>query len=118
MNHLIDRITGIDINPGDASFTISCGDLIKAISEEVDFDTITEHELKEIIFIVQKALQRLDWKAAVVHAVKHLPFGLNQTGIAWEGAYPCTGCPDAMIEDGHCYHNQVCKAWEIYEARF
>jgi len=117
MNHLVDRITGIGINPEEAAFTTSCGDLIKAIAEEMDIETITDHELKEIIFIVRKALHRIDWKAAVAYAVKHLPFGLNQTGIAWEGTYPCTGCPDAMIEDARCYHDQECKAWEIYEAR-
>jgi hypothetical protein len=118
MKKLIDRITAIGLYPENASFTISSGHLLKAISEEVDFETITDHELREIVFIVCKALNRMDWKAVVTHAVKHLPFGLNQTGIAFEGSNPCEGCPDAMIEASRCYHDQECKAWEIYEARF
>lgn len=118
MSSLIDRITSLGINPEDASFTISSGQLLKAINDGVDFETVTDHELREIIFIVNKALSRMNWLAVVAHAVKHLPFGLNQTGIAWEGRYPCVGCPDAMFEDTRCCNDQACKAWEIYEARF
>jgi hypothetical protein len=32
---IIDRITGLGINPENASFTISSGQLLKAISEEL-----------------------------------------------------------------------------------
>lgn len=118
MNKIIDRITGLGINPENASFTISSGHLLKAISEEVDFETVTDHELREILFIVCKALNRMDWQSTVSYAINHLPFGLNQTGIAWNGNYPCKDCPDAMIEDSRCYHDQECKAWEIYDTRF
>src|SRR4051812_17586016 len=114
MNKLIDRIAGIGINPENASFTINNSQLFNAIAEEVDFETVTDHELREIVFIVTKAINRIDWKSVVTHAVNHLPFGLNQTSIAWEGNRPCFGCPDAMIEDSHCYHEGECKAWEIY----
>jgi hypothetical protein len=117
MNRIIDRITAMGINPESASFTITTSQLIKAISEEADIETITDHELREIVFIVCKALNRMDWKSVVTHAVNHLPFGLYQTGIAWEGHKPCSGCPDAMLFDNNCYHHGECKSWEIYEAR-
>ena len=119
MNLHIDRITGLGINPEDSSFTITSGQLLKAISNEIDLETVTDHELKEIIFIVCKAISRIDWQSTVSHAINHLPFGLNQTGVAFNGNNPCTGgCPDAMIESNQCYHQNECKAWEIYEARF
>ena len=118
-NKHIDRITGMGITPENCSFSISSRELIQAISEEVDLETVTDHELKEILFIVTKAITRMDWKSTVTYAVEHLPFGLNQTSIAWNGIKPCsTDCPDAMLEDDHCYHKHACKAWEIYEANF
>jgi hypothetical protein len=98
-------------------FSISNSQLFTAIAEEVNLETVTNHELREIFHIVKKQLVHLDWKALVKHAVSHLPFGLNQTQIAWEGHNPCIGCPDAMIEGNSCYHEQECIAWEIYEAR-
>ncbi len=119
MSKNIDRITGIGIEPETAIFTVSSDQLLEAISEEVDFETITDHELREIIFIVNKALNRMDWRSTVSHAINHLPFGLNQTSIAFDGINPCSSdCPDGMIEGDHCYHQGECKAWEIYEARF
>ena len=119
MCKLIDRITGIGIHPDNSSFTISSKDLLQAISEDVDLTTITDHELKEIVFIVSKALNRMDWRATVNHAINHLPFGLNQTSIAFDGINPCSSeCPDGMIEGDNCYHKHICKAWEIYEAKF
>ena len=116
-NKLIDRITGMGITPENCSFSISSRELIQAISEEVDLETVTDHELKEIVFIVTKAIIRMDWRSTVTYAVEHLPFGLNQTGMAWNGIYPCIDCPDGMIEDDQCYHKHACKAWEIFEAR-
>ena len=118
MCKLIDRITGIGIHPDNSSFTISSKDLLQAISEDVDLSTITDHELKEIVFIVTKAVSHMDWRATVNHAINHLPFGLNQTGIAWDGFNPCIACPDAMLFDSKCHHQGECKAWEIYEAKF
>jgi hypothetical protein len=111
------RAIELNINTEIDAFSLSNNQLFKAIVEEIDMETVTDHELREIFFIVRKQIKHLNWKELVAHAVKHLPFGLNQTGIAWEGHYPCTGCPDAMIEDARCYHDQECKAWEIYEAR-
>lgn len=118
MNRIIDRIAGLGINQESAVFTITSKDLLMAISEEVDLETVTDHELREIVVIVTMALNHMDWLSVVRNAVTHLPFGLNQTGIAINGHYPCTGCPDAMIEDGHCYHDQECKAFEVYQAHF
>jgi len=112
------RLCELNIPDDIDAFRISNMQLFTAISEEVDQETVTNHELREIFHIVRKQLTNLDWKSLVVHAVNHLPFGLNQTQIAWEGYDPCIGCSDAMIEDNRCYHDQECKAWEIYEARF
>jgi hypothetical protein len=118
MCKLIDRITGLGISPENVSFSISSKDLLQAISEEVDLSTVTDHELKEIIFIVSKALSHMDWRSTVSHAINHLPFGLNQTGIAFIGINPCSSdCPDGMIEGDQCYHKHICKAWEIYQAK-
>jgi hypothetical protein len=105
---------GIDIK--DTAFDIFDKDLLEAIADEVDFETVTNHELREIFSIVRKQLQHLNWRQLVAHSIRHLPFGLNQTGIAWEGHYPCSNCPDAMLEEQRCYHKNQCKAWEIYEA--
>lgn len=118
MNKLLDRITELDIFPEELAFGITNHDLVAAISEHVDLETVTNHELREIFFLVKKSLSWIDWQSTVAHAINQLPFGLNQTGIAWGGTYPCTGCPDAMIEDSRCYHDQECKALEIYDARF
>jgi hypothetical protein len=112
------RANELGINTEIPAFSFSNNDLFKAIAEEVDLETVTNHELREIFFIVRKQMQHLNWKELVAHSVKHLPFGLNQTQFAWEGHYPCTDCPDAMIEDGRCYHDQECKAMQIYDARF
>jgi len=90
--------------------------LFNSIADHVDLETVTNHELREIFFIVRKQLSHLNWQELVSHSINHLPFGLNQTGIAWDGHYPCSGCPDAMLEAGICYHQGECKAWEIYEA--
>lgn len=111
------RANAIGINTDMNAFSVTNNDLFKVIAEEVDLETVTNHELREIFFIIRKQLAYLDWKSLVNYAVNHLPFGLNQTQIAWEGHNPCIGCPDAMIEDGRCYHDQECKSWEIYEAR-
>lgn len=112
------RANELGINTEINAFSITNNDLFKAIAEEVDLETVTNHELREIFFIVRKQLSRLSWRESVTYAVNHLPFGLNQTQIAWEGHNPCIGCPDAMIEGNRCYHDQECKSWEIYEARF
>lgn len=101
----------IDVN----AFTVTNNQLFNAIAEEVDLETVTNHELREMFFIIRKQLSRLNWKGLVADAVSHLPFGLNQTGIAWEGHNPCIGCPDAMTEDEQCYHRHACEAWRIYE---
>lgn len=87
------------------------------IADEVDLETVTNHELREIFCIVRKDLLNLNWQDLVVHCISKLPYGLNQTGIAWEGRYPCTDCPDSMLFDGNCYHQGECKSWEIYESR-
>ena len=118
MNKYIDRITAIGLKAENTSFTVTSKQLLGAISEEVDLETVTDHELREIVFIVTKALNRMDWKTVVAHAIKHLPFGIIQTGIAWDGSYPCIGCPDAMMEDSSCYHVHECQAREIYESRY
>ena len=117
MNKILDRMTGMDIFPADAAYSISNQDLVTAISEYVDLETVTNHELREIFFIVKKSLFWMDWRSTVSNAVDRLPFGLNQTSIAWSGAFPCTDCPDGMIEDDQCYHKYACKAWEIYHTR-
>lgn len=114
-NHMRANELSIDIES--SAFSVTNGDLIKAIAEEVDFETVTNHELREIFSIVRKQLNRMNWTETVRYAVDHLPFGLNQTGIAWDGGYPCSECPDAMIDNNRCYHEGECKAWEIYEAR-
>lgn len=111
------RAHELNITADNDAFSISNSQLFNVIAEEVDLETVTNHELREIFHIVIKQLAHLDWKALVKHAVSYLPFGLNQTQIAWEGHNPCIGCPDAMIEDNRCYHDQECKSWEIYEAR-
>lgn len=111
------RALELSINTENPAFIISNNDLFKAIADEVDLETVTNHELREIFFIVRKQMAHLNWKDLVTYSIDHLPFGLNQTGIAWDGCKPCTGCPDAMIEGDHCYHKHACKAWEIYEAQ-
>lgn len=118
MNKIQLRAHELDINIDVPAFTVTNNQLFAAIAEEVDLETVTNHELREIFFIVRKQLTGLNWKDLVTHSVKHLPFGLNQTLIAWEGHYPCEGCPDAMIEDSRCFHDKECKAMEIYDARF
>lgn len=112
------RANEISINTDISAFSVSNNDLFKAIADEVDLETVTNHELREIFFIVRKQLSNLNWKEIVAHAVNNLPFGLNQTGIAYEGHYPCMGCPDAMIEDSGCYHKRACEAWKIYNSNF
>jgi hypothetical protein len=108
----------LTINTGINAFNITNVELFNAIAEEVDLETCTNQELREIFWIVRKQLAHLNWREMVRYSVEHLPFGLNQTLIAWDGFLPCTGCPDAMLEDdGLCHHRQECKAWEIYEAR-
>lgn len=112
------RANEIGINTDIPAFSFSNNDLFKAIAEEVDLETVTNHELREIFFIVRKQMAHLNWRDLVTHSITHLPFGLNQTGIAWDGFNPCSsGCPDAMTEGDHCYNKHACKAWEIYEAR-
>lgn len=106
----------LKIDTEDAAYTVSNADLFAAIANEVDLETVTNHELREIFIIVKKQIQHINWREAVANSIKHLPFGLNQTGIAWSGHLPCSGCPDAMLEDTHCYHQSECKAFEIYEA--
>ena len=108
----------LTINIGINAFSISNVELFDAIAEEVDLETCTNHELREIFFIVRKQMQNLNWKEMVTYSVEHLPFGLNQTLIAWDGEYPCDGCPDALMEGCLCFHKSVCKAWEIFEANF
>jgi len=119
MNKHIDRITGLGIRTDNATFTISSKELLQAISEEVDLEIVTDHELKEIIFHVCKVLNLMDWRSTVVHAINNLPFGLNQSGIAWDGQSPCSSeCPDAFIEENLFFHKHACKAWEIFEHNF
>jgi hypothetical protein len=115
MCKLIDRITNMDIYPEDHAFQITNQDLITAIAEHVDMETVTDHELREIFFIVKRSLTWINWQSTVEDAINHLPFGLNQTSLAWNGINPCPDCPDGMIEGDHCYHKHICKAWEIYE---
>ncbi len=111
------RAIELNINIEIPAFTVTNNQLFAAIAEEVDLETVTNHELREIFFIIRKQIQHLNWKELVANSVNHLPFGLNQTLIAWDGHYPCEGCPDAMIEDQHCYHKHACKAWEIFDAK-
>ena len=117
MNSTERRVFELDVDIDADAFTISNGELLAAIAEEVDLETVTNHELRDIFSFVGRRIIHLNWRDLVRHAIKHLPFGLNQTSIAWEGHYPCTGCPDAMMEVSHCYHQQECKAWEIFESR-
>jgi len=112
------RLHELTINTDINAFKVTNVELFNAIAEEVDLETVTNHELREIFWIVRTHLAHLNWKDMVTYAVQHLPFGLNQTLQAWDGVKPCIGCPDAMLEDGHCYHQNECKAWEIYEAHF
>ncbi len=114
---LMKTLSELNIQPDSSVFTITSEDLIASIADEVDLESVTNHELREIVFIVRKQLQRLNWQDLVVHSISHLPFGLNQTGIAWDGVKPCTGCPDAMLFDNSCYHQGECKSWKIFEAR-
>ena len=111
------RANEIGINTDIPAFSVTNNDLFKAIADEVDLETVTNHELREIFFIVRKQMQHLNWKELVAYSVQHLPFGLNQTQFAWDGHHPREGCPDAMLEDNNCYHKHICKAWEIYEAQ-
>lgn len=113
---LLIALSELNIHPEQVVFSISSEQLMTTIAEDVDLETVTFQELREIVYIVRKNLLNLNWQESVVHSISHLPFGLNQTTIAWSGHYPCTGCPDAMIEDSRCYHDQECKAWGIYEA--
>jgi hypothetical protein len=118
MDNIHPRALALGINAESDVFSVSSNDLFNVIAEDVDLETVTDHELKEIFFIVRKQVSHLNWKDLVSYAVTHLPFGLNQTGIAFDGDNPCTSdCPDAMIEGDHCYHRNACKAWEIYQAR-
>jgi hypothetical protein len=111
------RMLELTINTGINAFTITNNQLFDAIAEEVDLETLTNHELMEIFFIVRKQMGNMNCKEMVRYSLEHLLFGLNQTLIARDGFYPCTGCPDAMLEyDGFCYHRGECKAWEIYES--
>ncbi|MDD2851570.1 MAG: hypothetical protein PHY09_06660 [Desulfuromonadaceae bacterium] len=114
---LMKTLVELNIQPDSTVFIITSEELIAAIAEEIDLETVTYQELREIVYIVRKNLQNLNWQDLVVHSVTHLPFGLNQTGIAWDGHKPCSGCPDAMLFDNSCYHQGECKSWEIYEAR-
>lgn len=83
------RALELSINTDVSAFTITNNQLFNAIAKQVDLETVTNHELREIFFIIRKRLSHLNWRELVSHAVKHLPFGLNQTGIAWEGVDPC-----------------------------
>lgn len=107
----------LSINPEQIVFAITSEELLAVVAEEVDLETITNHELKEILSVIRKNLLRHNWQEIVTYSIAHLPFGLNQTEIAWNGSNPCIGCPDSMIDKGRCYHAGECKAWEIYEAR-
>ena len=109
------RMQELAINTDINAFKVTNVELFNAIAEQVDLETVTDHELREIFFIVREQLQNLNWKELVAGAVEDLPFGLNQTLQAWEGVKPCIGCPDAMIEDDLCYHKNQCKTWDIYE---
>ena len=113
------RMLELTINTDINAFKVTNVELFNAIAEEVDLETCTNHELMEIFFIVREQMKKLNWKEHVRNAVEKLPYGLNQTLIAYEGFLPCTGCPDSMLEeDGFCHHRGECKAWEIYESRF
>ena len=105
---LMSALSELNIQPDSTVFTITSEELMAAIAEEVDLETVTYQELREIVYIVRMNLQNLNWKDSVVHSISHLPFGLNQTTIAWSGHYPCSDCPDAMIENSRCYHDQEC----------
>lgn len=118
MMRTIHNADQLGINMEINAFTVTNSQLFTAISEAIATDTITDHELRETFFIVRKQLQNLNWLELVADSVRHLPLGLTQTCIAWDGAYPCTGCPDAMMSDSRCQHQEECKAWEIYEARY
>lgn len=115
---LLNALSELNIPPEQVVFSISSKQLMTAIAGEVDLETVTFQELREIVYIVRKNLLQLNWQESVGHSISHLPFGLNQTGIAWNGHDPCTGCPDAMIENSNCYHQEECKAWEIYDTQF
>ena len=118
MNKLLDRITNMNIFPEDHAFQTTNQDLIAAIAEHVDMETVTDHELREIFFIVKKSLTWINWQSTVEQSINHLPFGLNQTSVAWNGINPCSNeCPDALMEETLCFHKHICKAWEIYETK-
>ena len=113
------RMYELGINTDINAFRVTNTELFDAIAEELDLETVSNNELREIYFIVRKQLQYLNWKDMVKYSVEHMPFGLNQTLFAWDGEYPCPGCPDAMLQDdGYCHNRKKCKAWEIYESRF
>jgi hypothetical protein len=119
MNTPHPRMLELTINTDINVFRVTNIELFNAIAEEVDLETVTNHDLMEIFFIVRKQMQNLNWREMVRYSVEYLLFGLNQTLIAWDGFLPCTGCPDSMLEeDCYCHHRDCCKAWEIYESRF
>ena len=114
---ILRALSELNIQPEQAEFTITSENLLAAIADEVDLETVTNHELREIFSIVRRRLLHLNWQNLVAYSISHLPFGLNQTSTAWDGHKPCPDCPDAMIEGDQCYHKHACKAWEIYDAR-
>jgi hypothetical protein len=84
------RLLELTINTDINAFRIKNVELFNAIAEEVSLETVTNHELMEIFFIVSEEMKKLNWKEYVRNAVDKLPFGLNQTLIAWDGFHPCT----------------------------
>jgi hypothetical protein len=73
------RMFELGINTDINAFSVTNCQLFNAIAEEIDLETVTNHELREIYFIVRKHLQYLNLKDSVRYAVEHLPFGLNHT---------------------------------------
>ena len=98
-------------------FSITSNELMQAITTELDTSSMTSHELREVFCIVRKNLKQINWQELVRYSINHLPYGLSQTGIAWDGDYPCCGCPDQFVDGGRCVNEEQCKAWEIYACR-
>ena len=71
------RLLELTINTDINAFSIKNTELFDAIAEEVDLETVTNQELREIFWIVRKQLSHLNWKDMVKYSVEHLPFGLS-----------------------------------------
>ena len=83
MNKPHPRMLELTINTEINAFRVTNTELFNAIAEEIDLETCTNHELREIYFIVREHLQYLNWKDSVRYAVEHLPFGPDLDSLGW-----------------------------------